>query len=153
MTVARSDPKRLFALLCLDVRVANDAAVLVKLFLNQRPEIRPAGHVRKQTLHHEHELKGRNIELFVAARLESLNSEDFDADILYDDPLIVAAFSRHPARSGSISPSGCDHDYLDRLAQSFAAQMQVDIETARTRRCDRDQCGPIRARPMTIPAE
>jgi DNA-binding transcriptional LysR family regulator len=44
----------------------------------------------------QRELKGRNIELFVAARSESLNSEDFDADILYDDPLVVAADARHP---------------------------------------------------------
>jgi DNA-binding transcriptional LysR family regulator len=44
----------------------------------------------------QRELKGRTIELFVAARLDSLSSEDFDADILYDDPFVVVADARHP---------------------------------------------------------
>jgi DNA-binding transcriptional LysR family regulator len=44
----------------------------------------------------ERELKSRNIELFVAARLDSLSSEDFQVDILHDDPLIIAADARHP---------------------------------------------------------
>jgi DNA-binding transcriptional LysR family regulator len=44
----------------------------------------------------QRELKGRNIELFVAMRLESLSKDDFDAEILYDDPLIVVANARHP---------------------------------------------------------
>jgi DNA-binding transcriptional LysR family regulator len=44
----------------------------------------------------QRELKGRTIELFVAARPGSLASEDFDADILYDDPFVVVADARHP---------------------------------------------------------
>jgi DNA-binding transcriptional LysR family regulator len=44
----------------------------------------------------QRELKNRNIELFVAARLDSLTSEDFHADALHDDPLVVAADARHP---------------------------------------------------------
>jgi DNA-binding transcriptional LysR family regulator len=51
----------------------------------------------------QRELKSRNIELFVAARLDALGSEDFEAEILYDDPLVVAADARHPlARRRSI---------------------------------------------------
>jgi DNA-binding transcriptional LysR family regulator len=44
----------------------------------------------------QRELKGRAIELFVAARLDAFTSEDFDADILYDDPFVVVADARHP---------------------------------------------------------
>jgi DNA-binding transcriptional LysR family regulator len=44
----------------------------------------------------QRELKGRTIELFVAAPPDSLTSEDFDADILYDDPYVVVADARHP---------------------------------------------------------
>jgi DNA-binding transcriptional LysR family regulator len=44
----------------------------------------------------QHELKGRTIELFVAARLDSPTSEDFDADILYDDPFVMVADAHHP---------------------------------------------------------
>ena len=43
----------------------------------------------------QRELKGRTIELFVAARPDSLTSEDFDIDILYDDPFVVVADTRH----------------------------------------------------------
>jgi len=41
------------------------------------------------------ELKGRNIEGFVAILEDSLNKEDFDAEILYDDPLFVVADAHH----------------------------------------------------------
>ena len=44
----------------------------------------------------QRELKGRTVELCVAARLDSFTSEDFDADILYDDPFVVVADARHP---------------------------------------------------------
>jgi DNA-binding transcriptional LysR family regulator len=44
----------------------------------------------------QRELKGRNIELFVAIPLDSLSKEGFEADILYDDPLVVAADAQHP---------------------------------------------------------
>lgn len=43
----------------------------------------------------QRELKGRTIELFVANSLYSLSKEDFDAEILYDDPLIVVADAQH----------------------------------------------------------
>jgi len=42
------------------------------------------------------ELKERNIELFVAGRVHALPKEDFDAELLYDDPLVVVADMRHP---------------------------------------------------------
>jgi DNA-binding transcriptional LysR family regulator len=42
------------------------------------------------------ELKGRNIEVFVAVFEESLNEEGFDTEILYDDPLSVVADAHHP---------------------------------------------------------
>jgi DNA-binding transcriptional LysR family regulator len=41
------------------------------------------------------ELKRRNIEGFVAILEESLNKDDFDAEILYDDPLFVVADAHH----------------------------------------------------------
>ncbi len=41
------------------------------------------------------ELKRRNIEGFVAILEDSLNKEDFDAEILYDDPLFVVADAHH----------------------------------------------------------
>ena len=41
-------------------------------------------------------LESRNIELFVAVLQQSLSKEDFDAEILYDDPLIAVADARHP---------------------------------------------------------
>ena len=45
----------------------------------------------------QRELKGRTIELYVAARgLDSLSSEEFDANTLYDDPFVVVAHARHP---------------------------------------------------------
>jgi DNA-binding transcriptional LysR family regulator len=44
----------------------------------------------------QRELKSRTIELFVAARWDPLTSEDFDADILYDDPFVVVADIHHP---------------------------------------------------------
>ena len=47
----------------------------------------------------QRELKGRTIELFVAARLDSLSSEDFDADTLYGDPFVVVAHARHHDRA------------------------------------------------------
>lgn len=43
-----------------------------------------------------HELRGRNIELFVAILETSLGKEDCDTEILYDDPLVVVADARHP---------------------------------------------------------
>jgi len=42
------------------------------------------------------DLKERNIELFVAGRVGTLPKEDFDAELLYDDPLVVVANTRHP---------------------------------------------------------
>jgi DNA-binding transcriptional LysR family regulator len=42
------------------------------------------------------ELRGRNIELFVAILEYSHSKEDFDTEILYDDPLIVVADAQHP---------------------------------------------------------
>jgi DNA-binding transcriptional LysR family regulator len=42
------------------------------------------------------ELKSRTIELFVAAQLDSFTSEDFDPEILYDDPFVIVADARHP---------------------------------------------------------
>jgi len=44
----------------------------------------------------QRELKGRNIEIFVAAQPDSLPKEDFDAEVLYDDPLVVVANAQHP---------------------------------------------------------
>lgn len=44
----------------------------------------------------QHELKARNIELFVAVPEEPFDREGFDTEILYDDPLIVVADARHP---------------------------------------------------------
>jgi DNA-binding transcriptional LysR family regulator len=44
----------------------------------------------------QRELKGRNIEIFVATHLDSLPKEDFDAEVLYDDPLVVVANAQHP---------------------------------------------------------
>jgi len=41
-------------------------------------------------------LESRNIELFVATNQETLSEEDFVAEILYDDPLIVVADAHHP---------------------------------------------------------
>ena len=43
-----------------------------------------------------HDLEVRNIELFVAIHEESLSKDNFDAEILYDDPLIVVVDARHP---------------------------------------------------------
>jgi DNA-binding transcriptional LysR family regulator len=49
------------------------------------------------------ELKGRSIELVVAMRLPPLDQDDFDAEVLHDDPLVVAADAQHPlARRRSI---------------------------------------------------
>jgi DNA-binding transcriptional LysR family regulator len=42
------------------------------------------------------ELRGRNIELFVATLETSVSKEDCHTEILYDDPLIVVADARHP---------------------------------------------------------
>jgi DNA-binding transcriptional LysR family regulator len=42
------------------------------------------------------ELRSRNIELFVAILEDSFRKEDFDAEILYDDPLTVVADAQHP---------------------------------------------------------
>ena len=42
------------------------------------------------------ELKERNIELFVSGRVDALPKEDFDEQLLYDDPLVVVANTRHP---------------------------------------------------------
>jgi DNA-binding transcriptional LysR family regulator len=44
----------------------------------------------------QRELKGRNIELFVAGRLDSLSKEDFETEILYNDQIIIVADSQHP---------------------------------------------------------
>jgi len=44
----------------------------------------------------ERELKGRNIEAFVAILEDALDREHFDAEILYDDPLLVVADRHHP---------------------------------------------------------
>ena len=44
----------------------------------------------------QRELKDRNIELFVAILESSLSKEHFDADTLYDDPLVVVADAQHP---------------------------------------------------------
>jgi len=41
------------------------------------------------------ELRGRNIELFVGILDSSLSKDDFDTEILYDDPLVVAD-AQHP---------------------------------------------------------
>jgi DNA-binding transcriptional LysR family regulator len=41
------------------------------------------------------ELKRRNIEGFVAIFEESLNKDDFEAELLYDDPLVVVADIHH----------------------------------------------------------
>jgi len=53
------------------------------------------------------ELRGRNIEFFLIGTLRSSFSEDeFDTEILYDDPLIVVADAQHPlARRRSIDLS------------------------------------------------
>jgi len=42
------------------------------------------------------ELRGRNIELFVGILDSSLSKDDFDTEILYDDPLVVVADAQHP---------------------------------------------------------
>jgi DNA-binding transcriptional LysR family regulator len=44
----------------------------------------------------QRELRGRNIELFVGILENTLGGEDFDTEILYDDPLIVVADAQHP---------------------------------------------------------
>jgi len=44
----------------------------------------------------QRELRGRNIELFVGILENTLGTEDFDTEILYDDPLIVVADAQHP---------------------------------------------------------
>jgi DNA-binding transcriptional LysR family regulator len=50
------------------------------------------------------ELRGRNMELFVGILETSLSQEDFDTNILYDDPLVVVADAQHPlARRRSIA--------------------------------------------------
>jgi DNA-binding transcriptional LysR family regulator len=41
------------------------------------------------------ELRARNIELFVAVPEEPFNNEDFDTEILYNDPIVVVADPRH----------------------------------------------------------
>src|SRR5262249_13659116 len=41
-------------------------------------------------------LESRNIELFVATNQETLSEDDFVAEVLYDDPLIVVADAHHP---------------------------------------------------------
>jgi DNA-binding transcriptional LysR family regulator len=43
----------------------------------------------------QRELRGRNIELFVAILEDSFSKEDFDTEILYDDPLVVVADAQH----------------------------------------------------------
>ncbi len=43
----------------------------------------------------QRQLESRNIELFVAIRQESLRTEDFVAESLYDDPLVVVADAHH----------------------------------------------------------
>jgi DNA-binding transcriptional LysR family regulator len=42
------------------------------------------------------ELKGRNLEFFVAMRRDALDKDDFETEILYDDSLVVAADAQHP---------------------------------------------------------
>jgi DNA-binding transcriptional LysR family regulator len=42
------------------------------------------------------ELRGRNIELVVGIQESSLGKEDFDAEPLHDDPLVVVADAKHP---------------------------------------------------------
>jgi DNA-binding transcriptional LysR family regulator len=44
----------------------------------------------------QRELRGRNIEFFVGILENTLGTEDFDTEILYDDPLIVVADAQHP---------------------------------------------------------
>src|SRR5262249_54410377 len=41
-------------------------------------------------------LKERNIEFFVSGRVDALPKEDFDVELLYDDPLVVVANTRYP---------------------------------------------------------
>jgi DNA-binding transcriptional LysR family regulator len=58
-----------------------------------------------------HELKNRNIELFVAVLEEGFDKEDFDIEILYDDPLMVLADARHPlARRRSLELAELVHE-------------------------------------------
>jgi len=50
------------------------------------------------------DLIGRNIEFFVGVVQNTLSDEDFDTEILYDDPLVVVADAQHPlARRRSIA--------------------------------------------------
>jgi DNA-binding transcriptional LysR family regulator len=59
----------------------------------------------------QHELKRRNIELFVAVLEEGFDKEDFDIEILYDDPLMVLADARHPlARRRSLELAELVHE-------------------------------------------
>jgi DNA-binding transcriptional LysR family regulator len=59
----------------------------------------------------QHELKIRNIELFVAVLEEGFDKEDFDIEILYDDPLMVLADARHPlARRRSLELAELVHE-------------------------------------------
>jgi DNA-binding transcriptional LysR family regulator len=52
----------------------------------------------------QHHLESRNIELFVATDQESLSTEDFVVEVLYDDPLIAVVDAHHPlTRRGSIA--------------------------------------------------
>jgi DNA-binding transcriptional LysR family regulator len=44
----------------------------------------------------QHELKTRNIEFFVAVLEEPFDKEDYDTEILYDDPIVVVADAHHP---------------------------------------------------------
>jgi DNA-binding transcriptional LysR family regulator len=44
----------------------------------------------------QRELKARNVEVHVAILEDSFNEEDFNAEILYDDPLFVVADAHHP---------------------------------------------------------
>jgi DNA-binding transcriptional LysR family regulator len=44
----------------------------------------------------QRELRARNIDLFMSTHDNSLSKEDFDTEILYDDPLMVVADAQHP---------------------------------------------------------
>jgi DNA-binding transcriptional LysR family regulator len=59
----------------------------------------------------QQELLARNIELFVSVPQEPFNKEDFDTEILYDDPIVVLADARNPlARRRSLQLAELVHE-------------------------------------------
>jgi len=44
----------------------------------------------------QHELRARNIEFFLTVLEDYFDKEDFDTEMLYDDPLMVVADAQHP---------------------------------------------------------